>query len=101
MKQVAAILGISYHTVAFHKYTMMERLGIDTNAELIQYAMRKYMAPTHGSWTVTDSSSTRLAGIREGTNGLPGFPQRDIHPQRQVGGAERRRPENRYATDIQ
>jgi DNA-binding NarL/FixJ family response regulator len=45
MKQVAAILQITPGAVAFHKYNMMGRLGIETNAGLFQYAMRNHMAP--------------------------------------------------------
>jgi DNA-binding NarL/FixJ family response regulator len=40
MKEVAAILGITARTVAFHKYRMMKTLGIHTSAELVQYAVR-------------------------------------------------------------
>lgn len=44
MKEVAAILNVTPRTVAFHKYTMMEQLGIKTSAELIQYAIRHSIA---------------------------------------------------------
>jgi len=44
MKQVATKMGISAATVAHHKYTMMESLGIDSSAELIQYAVRRGLA---------------------------------------------------------
>jgi DNA-binding NarL/FixJ family response regulator len=40
MKEVAGILGITARTVAFHKYRMMETLGIRSSAELIQFAVR-------------------------------------------------------------
>jgi DNA-binding NarL/FixJ family response regulator len=39
MKEVADLLQVSARTVAFHKYTIMEHLGLKTNAELIQYAL--------------------------------------------------------------
>ena len=39
MKEVAAILNITHRTVAFHKYQIMEDLGIKTNSELIKYAI--------------------------------------------------------------
>jgi DNA-binding NarL/FixJ family response regulator len=39
-KVVAGILNISTRTVEFHKYKMMEELGIKTSAELIQYAIK-------------------------------------------------------------
>jgi DNA-binding CsgD family transcriptional regulator len=40
MKEVAAVLGITPRTVAFHKYRMMENLGIRTTAELVRFAVR-------------------------------------------------------------
>jgi DNA-binding NarL/FixJ family response regulator len=40
MKVIAHRLGITYRTVAFHKYKMMHRLGIRTNAGLTTYALR-------------------------------------------------------------
>jgi DNA-binding CsgD family transcriptional regulator len=41
MKEIADILKITARTVAFHKYSMMQELGIKTSAELIQYAIKK------------------------------------------------------------
>jgi len=41
MKETARLLKITPRTVAFHKYSMMEELGIRTSAELIQYAVRQ------------------------------------------------------------
>jgi DNA-binding NarL/FixJ family response regulator len=43
MKEVAAILDITPTTVAFHKYSMMERLRLKTNAELIQFAIKHHL----------------------------------------------------------
>lgn len=40
MKEVAALLDISPRTVEFHKYRIMELLGVKTNAELVQYAIK-------------------------------------------------------------
>jgi DNA-binding NarL/FixJ family response regulator len=40
MKEVAAILNVSPRTVAFHKYTMMEKLNIENGTKLIQYAIK-------------------------------------------------------------
>ena len=40
MKDIASILNISRRTAETHKYGMMEKLGVDTTASLIQYAMR-------------------------------------------------------------
>jgi DNA-binding NarL/FixJ family response regulator len=41
MKEAAAILNISPRTIEFHKYRMMQALGMTSTAELIQYAIRK------------------------------------------------------------
>ncbi len=43
MKEVAAILNIAPRTVAFHKYRLMEQVGVKTNAELIQYAIKHHI----------------------------------------------------------
>jgi DNA-binding NarL/FixJ family response regulator len=43
MKQIADFLQVTARTVAFHKYTMMEQLGLKTSAELIQYAVERGM----------------------------------------------------------
>jgi DNA-binding NarL/FixJ family response regulator len=40
MKIVADILKVTPRTVAFHKYRVMQDLGLKTNAELIQFAVR-------------------------------------------------------------
>jgi DNA-binding NarL/FixJ family response regulator len=46
MKEIAFVLKMSARTVAFHKYRIMERLRIKTNAELVQYAIREhFVAP--------------------------------------------------------
>jgi DNA-binding NarL/FixJ family response regulator len=39
-KEIAAELDISRKTVEYHKYRMMDLLGLKTSAELIQYAVR-------------------------------------------------------------
>jgi len=44
MKEVADVLGVTPRTVAFHKYTIMEQLGLKTSAELIQYAVKHGLA---------------------------------------------------------
>lgn len=38
MKEAADVLKISARTIAFHKYTMMDHLGITRNSELVRYA---------------------------------------------------------------
>ena len=43
MKEVAADLGISARTVAFHKYKTMRALGLDSSAALVRYAVRNHM----------------------------------------------------------
>jgi DNA-binding NarL/FixJ family response regulator len=43
MKEVAADLGISARTVAFHKYKTMRELGLDSTAALVRYAVRNQL----------------------------------------------------------
>jgi DNA-binding NarL/FixJ family response regulator len=43
MKEVASVLELKPGTVAFHKYRMMEALGVKSNAELLQYAIKRQM----------------------------------------------------------
>ena len=43
MKEVANELNLKPGTVAFHKYRMMETLGLKTNAELLEYAIKRQM----------------------------------------------------------
>ena len=40
MKEVGDTLGMAIRTVAFHKYRIMDVLGISTNAELVRYAVK-------------------------------------------------------------
>jgi len=40
-KEIASGLGISVRTVEFHKYQMMETLGVHTNAELVHFALKQ------------------------------------------------------------
>jgi DNA-binding NarL/FixJ family response regulator len=39
-KEIASSLSISARTVEFHKYQMMETLGLHTNAELVHFAIK-------------------------------------------------------------
>ena len=39
-KEIAYTLQLSVRTVHFHKYSIMEQLGIKTNSELVQYAIK-------------------------------------------------------------
>ncbi len=41
VKEIAAILKLSVKTVEYHKYRMMENLGIRTLAELVRYAVKQ------------------------------------------------------------
>ena len=43
LKEIAAVLQIKYRTVRFHKSRIMEELGITTNSELVQYAIKHGM----------------------------------------------------------
>jgi DNA-binding NarL/FixJ family response regulator len=43
MKQVADMLNVTPRTVQFHKYSMMQQLGIKTSAELIQFAVKQHI----------------------------------------------------------
>ena len=40
VKEIAAVLDISPRTVEFHKYNIVEKLGLRTTAELTQYAIK-------------------------------------------------------------
>jgi DNA-binding NarL/FixJ family response regulator len=43
MKEVGDILHMTTRTVAYHKYRMMEVLGVKSNAELVKYAVRNHI----------------------------------------------------------
>jgi DNA-binding NarL/FixJ family response regulator len=45
MKEIAHVLKITPRTVAFHKYSMMELLGITSSAELVQFAVKHHLVP--------------------------------------------------------
>ena len=40
MKEVANILDVTPRTVAFHKYRIMEELGLKTSADLVRFAIK-------------------------------------------------------------
>jgi DNA-binding NarL/FixJ family response regulator len=40
MKEVATVLNVTPRTVAFHKYRIMELLGLETNHDLTRYAIK-------------------------------------------------------------
>ena len=43
MKEIAKVLTITPRTVAFHKYSMMELLGVKSIADLIHYAIKHHI----------------------------------------------------------
>ena len=43
MKEIAYMLNLKPGTVAFHKYRIMETLGVKSNVELLEYAIRRHM----------------------------------------------------------
>ena len=43
MKEIARMLKITPRTVAFHKYAMMEQLGVTSNAELVKAAIKQHL----------------------------------------------------------
>jgi DNA-binding NarL/FixJ family response regulator len=43
MKEVADVLKLTTRTVAFHKYRLMDGLGLNNDAEIIQYALRNHI----------------------------------------------------------
>jgi len=43
-KEIASLLNISTRTVEFHKYRMMENLGLKTSADLVQFAIKHGIA---------------------------------------------------------
>ena len=46
MKEIARVLKITPRTVAFHKYSMMEQLGVASSAELVQFAIKQHIVKT-------------------------------------------------------
>ncbi len=43
MKEIASVLNLKPGTVAFHKYNLMQTLGVRTNAGLLQYAIKHHL----------------------------------------------------------
>jgi DNA-binding NarL/FixJ family response regulator len=56
MKEAAEILKVSARTVAFHKYSIMERLGFRTTAEIVRYALNTRMLASNSAPSNFDSS---------------------------------------------
>jgi DNA-binding NarL/FixJ family response regulator len=57
-KEIATILNISPRTVEFHKYRIMDNLGLKTAAELIQYAIKHGITAQSATPSVKKSSGT-------------------------------------------
>jgi DNA-binding NarL/FixJ family response regulator len=51
MKEAAYILDVSTRTIAFHKYRMMENLGLKSSAELIQFAVSQHLVSQKPEFT--------------------------------------------------
>jgi DNA-binding NarL/FixJ family response regulator len=43
MKEIASVLNLKPGTVAFHKYNLMQALGVKSNAGLLQYAIKHHL----------------------------------------------------------
>ena len=43
MREAASILGVTPSTVAFHKYRVMQALGVHTKADLIMFAVKSHI----------------------------------------------------------
>jgi DNA-binding NarL/FixJ family response regulator len=43
MKEIASVLDVKPGTVAFHKYNLMQALGVKSNAALLQYAIKHHL----------------------------------------------------------
>jgi len=43
MREAATVLNVATRTVAFHKYRIMEALGLKKNEDLVQYAIRNHL----------------------------------------------------------
>jgi DNA-binding NarL/FixJ family response regulator len=52
MKQVGGVLNLATRTVAFHKYRIMEMLGLANDAELIQFAVKNHLLFVNGEQEV-------------------------------------------------
>jgi DNA-binding NarL/FixJ family response regulator len=43
MKEIGDLLKMSSRTVAYHKYEIMRKLGANSNAELVKYAIKHHI----------------------------------------------------------
>jgi DNA-binding NarL/FixJ family response regulator len=58
-KEVAYRLGVSYNTVHTHKYSLMQRLGLHSTAELVKYGVRTGLVPVEPDGPAAPSSPER------------------------------------------
>lgn len=66
MREIADILQITTRTVAFHKYAMMEQLGIQSSAGLVSYATRLQLGSKPDAQAVAPCESAAFPlGYRE------------------------------------
>jgi DNA-binding NarL/FixJ family response regulator len=56
MKEVASVLNLTTRTVAFHKYRIMQILNLQSDADLVQFAIRKHILFVEGPVTVHSRS---------------------------------------------
>lgn len=52
VKEIGSILQMTTRTVAYHKYRIMEVIGVRNGADLVKYAVRNHVV---GAWTVPTS----------------------------------------------
>jgi DNA-binding CsgD family transcriptional regulator len=62
MKEIGYHLGITYRTVAFHKYRLMDKLNMRTNADLVHFAFRYYNLDGRAERTSALSAPNQRAG---------------------------------------
>jgi len=62
MKEAAAILKVTPRTIAFHKYSIMEHLGIRTTAELVRYAVQHGMVSQNSISPAASAGRDHRAG---------------------------------------
>ena len=43
MKEIASVLNIKPGTVAFHKYNLMQAIGVKSNAGLLRFAIKHHL----------------------------------------------------------
>jgi DNA-binding CsgD family transcriptional regulator len=48
MRQSARALGITARTIAYHKYHIMEQFHLETNTDLVLFAMKERLVPADG-----------------------------------------------------